>query len=410
MSPGPRGRDVARRTMARVANRAGDSRGWYRVRNAESGDGDGASRARIDIYDEIGWDWLFGGTSAADMVAELAELDVDQIDLHINSPGGDVYEGIAILNALRQHPARIVTTVDGIAASAASFIAMAGDEVVMARNAEMMIHEALGICIGWASDMHDAGDRLDKISNNIASIYADRAGGTVEDWRSAMTAETWYSDQEAVDAGLADRVLTKDDESDPEAVSNRFDLSIFAHAGRRHAPAPRVARNRSDPEGGAPVAFTDEQMTTMREKLGLPDDADEQTIVDALVEALDEQAEDEGGEGGGEAANRLPEGVTAIDGAALADLQARAARGDEARAQQERDARNALVDAAVRDGRIPPARREGWLNMLEADPGAADTLAGLAKNTLPVEALGRDDAPESDDALYNKLFGKKVDA
>lgn len=380
----PRGAELARR----AANR-GPSASWYRVRNADEGE----SSARVDIYDEIGWGW-FGGVTAADFVAEITALDVEQIDLHINSPGGDVYEGLAILNSLRQHKARVVVTVDGVAASAASFIAMAGDEVIMARNSELMIHEAMGICIGWASDMRDMGDRLDKISNNIASIYADRAGGSVEDWRAAMTAETWYSDQEAVDAGLADRVLSTSDE-DAETAKNQHDLSVFAHAGRRNAPAPPVARQTTDPKESRPVAFTDEQMTQLREKLGVADDADEQTILDALDEALEERADDPEDTG---TTNVLPEGVVTIDSTVLGELQNRAARGDAARTEQELAARASLVDGAIRDGRITPAGRESWMNLLAQDAGAADTLAGLAKNTVPLEARGHAGNPANDAA------------
>lgn len=196
-----------------------------------SSDGQVATVRLYDPIDSWGGDW---GVSAKEFTALLDELaDVEEIRLRINSPGGEVFEGIAILNALRAHPARVVTTVDGLAASAASFVAMAGDEVVMGRNTEMMIHDAWGICIGNAEDMRDLGRRLDHISDNIASIYAGRAGGTTAQWRKAMLAETWYSAEEAVDAGLADRV-----DAAAEKAENRFDLSVFTYAGRSAAPEP----------------------------------------------------------------------------------------------------------------------------------------------------------------------------
>jgi len=191
--------------------------------------------ATLRLYDPIDSWGEFWGVSAKEFAQALDDLDDDvrEIRLHINSPGGEVFEGIAILNALRNHPARIVTVVDGLAASAASFIAMAGDEVVMGRNSELMIHDAWGICIGNAADMRDLAGRLDHLSDNIASVYAEKAGGTVADWRAAMLAETWYSAEEAVAAGLADRVEAKQ-----EKVENRFDLSVFTYAGRDKAPAP----------------------------------------------------------------------------------------------------------------------------------------------------------------------------
>ncbi|MDJ1115340.1 head maturation protease, ClpP-related [Microbacterium dauci] len=191
--------------------------------------------ADLHIYGAIGGWW--SGVDAEALVPEIRALDVDTINVYINSPGGNVYDGIAIRNALRSHSARIVVTVDAIAASAASFIACAGDEVIMAENSELMIHEAWGYAIGDASDMRAAGDDLDRISANISAMYAAKAGGDAADWRDRMKAETWYSAQEAVDAGLADRLDTTTEDDDTDA-SNLFDLSMYAHAGRAAASAP----------------------------------------------------------------------------------------------------------------------------------------------------------------------------
>lgn len=204
------------------------------VPTAETEDGVAVMRL-YDPIDSWGGEW---GVSAKEFVAALGDVDASEIRLHINSPGGEVYEAIAVLNALRAHPARVVAIVDGIAASAASFVAAGADELIMARNAELMIHDAWGICIGNAADMRDLASRLDHVSDNIASIYADKAGGTVEDWRAAMLAETWYSADEAVAAGLADRVGETAD-----AARNAFDLSVFTYTGRAEAPPPPLAPN-----------------------------------------------------------------------------------------------------------------------------------------------------------------------
>lgn len=195
---------------------------------------DGVATMRLyDPIDSWGGEW---GVSAKEFAQALDSLpdDTAEIRLHINSPGGEVYEGLAILNLLRNHRARVVAVIDGLAASAASFIASGADEVVMGRNTQLMIHDAWGLCVGAAIDMRDMADRLDKISDNIASVYAAKAGGTTADWRGSMLAETWYDADEAVAAGLADRV---EGEADADA-RNRFDLSIFAHAGREDAPPP----------------------------------------------------------------------------------------------------------------------------------------------------------------------------
>jgi ATP-dependent Clp endopeptidase proteolytic subunit ClpP len=202
---------------------------------------DGVASIRLyDPIDSYGGDW---GVSAKEFVTALDALpdDTATINLHINSPGGEVYEGISILNALRNHKARVVAIVDGLAASAASFVAAGADEVVMGRNSQLMIHDAWGIGIGPAAAMRDLAGRLDKISDNIASVYASKGGGTVEDWRTAMLAETWYSAEEAVAAGLADRV-----EAAQEPVNASFDLSVFQFAGREQAPPPAPVPGMSE--------------------------------------------------------------------------------------------------------------------------------------------------------------------
>lgn len=217
-----------------------------------SSDVDGHT-ATIRLYDPIDsyGDWW--GVSAKEFVTALDEIPerVDEIRLHINSPGGDVFDGIAILNALRNHPARVVAIVDGIAASAASFIATGVDELVMAKNSELMIHDAWGLCVGNAADMMSMADMLAKNSDNIASIYAEKAGGDLAAWRAVMEAETWYTAEEAVAAGLADRVDDRKKVDDPKA---RFDLSIFTYAGRDAAPAP--AATIDQPEEAPPAADT----------------------------------------------------------------------------------------------------------------------------------------------------------
>ena len=182
---------------------------WYSLKNVA------AETVEVAIYDEIGY-W---GVTASDFVNELSGVDAKNITLRVNSPGGDVFDGLAILNSLRNHPATVNVMVDGLAASAASFIAMAGDSVTMAPNSMMMIHEASGLCMRNAVDMRELADLLDKTSANIADIYSRRSGRPADEHRSAMRAETWYSDQEAVDAGLADAVLGSDSQPENKATS-----------------------------------------------------------------------------------------------------------------------------------------------------------------------------------------------
>ena len=201
---------------------------------------DGVATLRLyDPIDSWGGEW---GVSAKEFTRALDALpdDTAEIRLHINSPGGEVFEAVTILNNLRRHRARVVAIVDGLAASAASFLAAGADELIMGRNSELMIHDAWGLCVGNAGDMRDIAGRLDALSDNIASIYASKADGSTEEWRAAMLAETWYSADEAVAAGLADVVESG---VEPDEALNRFDLSAFKHAGRNEAPAPLIVES-----------------------------------------------------------------------------------------------------------------------------------------------------------------------
>jgi ATP-dependent protease ClpP protease subunit len=212
---------------------------WYRIENLAS-----STTAIVHIYNEIGY-W---GTTAEDFCRELRGINASVIELHLNSPGGEAFEGIAIYNALKQHPAQVQVSVDSLAASIASVIAMAGDTITMATGSTMMIHEASGIEIGNADELRAYADLLDVVSNNVAAIYAERAGGTIESWRAAMRLETWYTAEEAVTAGLADSVTA----SRTAAPENSWDLSVYNYAGRDNAPAPTLLA-----EPAAPAAATD---------------------------------------------------------------------------------------------------------------------------------------------------------
>jgi ATP-dependent protease ClpP protease subunit len=194
---------------------------WYRVSNA-TGD-----RAELYIYGVIGSDWDPDDVTAAGFARALAEITAPTVDLHINSPGGSVWDGVAIYSALLNHPSTVEVYVDGVAASAASFVAMAGDSVTVEKPATMMIHDAWGLVIGNAGDLREMADLLDQLSDQIAGIYADHAGGTVAAWRDRMRAETWYTAQTAVAAGLADRV---GNDTEPSAPDNRRSQTIRARA------------------------------------------------------------------------------------------------------------------------------------------------------------------------------------
>lgn len=162
---------------------------------------------RVDVYDDIGDIGWFGGISAQDFAAQVSGIK-GALEVHINSGGGDVFDGVAIGNAIRNHPGDVTTVNDGIAASIASVIFQAGKKRIAQAGSMVMIHDAFGGCMGDAADMAKMSETLSKVSDNIASIYASRAGGTAESWRAEMLTEKWYTAEETVAAGLADEVGT----------------------------------------------------------------------------------------------------------------------------------------------------------------------------------------------------------
>lgn len=202
-------------------------------------DGTTATLRLFDPIDSYGEWW---GMSAKELAQAVDELPshVATIELLINSPGGDAFDGLAMVNVLRSHPARTRAVVQGIAASAASFIACAADECVMAPNSTLMIHDAWGMCVGNADDMLSFGAILDQLSGNLAEIYATKSGASVDEMRAAMKAETWYTAAEAVAAKLADvvgeepePVASDSAPRQPAAVAAPSFLTIAANANRR---------------------------------------------------------------------------------------------------------------------------------------------------------------------------------
>lgn len=203
---------------------------WYRIENkADTG-------AEVFIYDEIGG----FGVSCGDFLNQVRELPGD-LALHLNSPGGDVFDGLTIYQSLKAREGKVTVHIDGLAASIASVIAMGADQIIMAPKAQVMIHDGWTAAAGNAQDFKKLVDLLDRTSNTIASVYADKAGGTTEFWRDRMREETWYSADEALEAGLVDEVEGKPRKRDD------FDLSMYNHAGRDAAPAP-VLKGEAGPQ------------------------------------------------------------------------------------------------------------------------------------------------------------------
>jgi ATP-dependent Clp protease protease subunit len=209
--------------------------------------GRGSFRAegnRLAVYDVIVSSdadaaWL-GGVSAEAFARELRAMTGD-VELRINSPGGDVFAARAMAQAMREHPGKVTAYVDGVAASAASLLAVSAAETVMAPGSMMMIHEAWTIALGNKGDFLSTAALLEKIDASIVETYQAKAGGETEAWAAAMAAETWYTPAEAVAAGLADRVA----EAQPAAAQAAWDLGVYDNAP---APAPVAAQLAPEPE------------------------------------------------------------------------------------------------------------------------------------------------------------------
>lgn len=198
----------------RLLPRNGKKGGWYDVRNAFEG------VAEVSIQDEIGG----YGLSAKDFIDEVKALGpVKALNVHINSPGGSVFAGLAIYNYLKRMDAEVTVYIDGLAASIASVIAMAG-RVVVPANACLMIHDPSGVAMGTAEDMLAMATALEKIKSSLVTVYTEKTGKSAEDIAAMMAAETWMTAAEAVEMGFADELV------EPVRMAASFDVSRFENA------------------------------------------------------------------------------------------------------------------------------------------------------------------------------------
>lgn len=162
----------------------------------------------ISIYDIIGEDfWTGQGVTSKRVAAALRKIGKNDVTVNLNSPGGDFFEGTAIYNLLLEHPAKVTVKIMGLAASAASLIAMAGDEIQIAETGFIMVHNAWGIVIGNRHELRQAADRLEPFDAAAAGVYAARAGVDIAEAAAWMDAETWFNGRQAIEAGLADGFL-----------------------------------------------------------------------------------------------------------------------------------------------------------------------------------------------------------
>ena len=375
--------------------------------------------ATIRMYGPIdswgGW-W---GISAADVGEVLDSLpdSVTQIILRINSPGGEVFEAMSILNMLRAHKASVLGVVDGLAASAGSVIAVGCDETVMSPGTQMMIHSPSTIAWGNATEMRKVADVLDGIEESIITIYRDKAGESA--WGELLSAETWYTAAGAVEAGLADRVaVVKDagetstagaDDEDPadplegDTVEDKYQ-SARARLGWQPTSAAALIKPPSSTEPGLTretekLTMSDTFLASVRDRLGVSEaEASEETVLTALDEALTEQADTPAAP-----AASIPEDAIVVDKAAYEQLRDNADAGRKAMDAINAQRRDGIIAAALKDGRIAASNKDSWRAQLDKDEdGIKSILDGMPKNTaVPVAEIGHSDTLTStEDSLY----------
>ena len=393
---------------------------------APSGAGDVATIRLYGPIDSWGGWW---GVSSGDMSDVLDALPdtVEQIILRVNSPGGEVFEALSILNMLRAHKATVTAVVDGLAASAASFLVAGCDEAVMSPGTQMMIHSPLSWTYGNATELRKTAEVLDGIEESIISIYRDKAGESA--WGELLAAETWYTAAQAVTAGLADRVgVVKDagetstagveEEPDPIEPLEGDDVDDIYRAARARLAARRVSATAShkpptSTEAGNPnqkeAVVSDALKAGLSARLGV---TDAEITDEALLAAVDEVLAEQAPTNAAPAAT-IPAGAQLIDTNVLDELRADAAAGRQAREQQITDRRDQVIKDALRQGRISPANAAGFRKMLDSNEAEATTLIrSFAENTaVPVDEIGHAAGEMSaEDALYAKYTGETEEA
>lgn len=217
--------DSSAKSIAAFWGKALKDKEWYAIET--NGD-----TTEIRIYDVIGWPFVDADTFARD----LSQVKSSNITVGINSPGGDVFDGTAIYNLLKDHPARITTRIDGIAASMASIIALAGDEIQIADNAYYMMHNPWALAVGDYREFKKESELLAKIGDTLALTYSNRTGLSMDDVKAMMDDETWIIGSELVEQGFADKTI------EGKTAAASFDLGMYANA-----PTKIKGENKKNP-------------------------------------------------------------------------------------------------------------------------------------------------------------------
>jgi len=207
-------------------------KGLFRVDNNDAQD-----EATVWLYDMIVSDSYWGGVSAIDFAKQMTAVDAKTIHLRINSPGGEVFAGQAMAQIIREHAAKIIAHIDGYAASAASWVALAADEVIISTGGMIMIHNANTIAYGNARDLQDTAALLEKIDGILVATYAEATGQDPQQIAEWMAAETWFTAEEAVQKKFADRIATDSVSAQNNVI--QWNLTAWTNAPVTNHPSSR---------------------------------------------------------------------------------------------------------------------------------------------------------------------------
>lgn len=351
---------------------------WFDIKAAAGGE----KQTEVMIFDEIGL-W---GITAKDFATALKEIPEDHaITVRINSPGGSVFDGYAIFNALKARSAQITTKIEGLAASMASVIALAGSKVTAAANSIVMIHNPWSGVSGDSDDLRKMADLLDKLTGQLVGIYAAKTGLPEADVRAAMDAETWFTGAEAKEWGLVDEV------TDEIQVAASFDTSRFRNAPKSLAPAAKA-----EPQDAAQLSAITAERDELKAKLETVETqaAHSAEQIAALKVESDQRA-------------------SALDAEQAAHAITKA-QLDESRAELLRRDAEIAVGSAIASGRLAETARADFVSRYVKN--ADDTKAILAalpvaRGNAPVPPESKDESA-SDAAIYSEyraLKGKARD-
>lgn len=346
--------------------------------------GAGTEVLELDIYDDIGDPFWGDAVSAKDVRAALkGSPNAKTIKLRVNSRGGEVFDGFAIYNMLVEHPARVEAQVDALAASMASVVIMAADEITVSQGAMIMIHNPWVFVMGESEDLRQTADLLDKMRDQCADVYVARTGISREKAIEMMDAETWMTADEAKANGFADKVIPAKKAAQTKAMASvcldglKAPSAVVAAFAQARNVAPHLNHGGTEPtqENG----MDKEKRAKICAALGLSPDVSD----DVIVQASESMRAAHG---------KAPEGFELTPKGEFAALQARVSTAEAELASSRKAARDVAVastiDEAVKAGKIIPAAKDKYTALCATDAGF-ETVKDLIATLTPSPLLAK---------------------